>query len=200
MNSFGKSWLALAGFCIVASASYADNGGKQPVKNIMDMGTVPAKLDAKLQKAFPAPSRSEVQTAAAPGLTYLQVDYVVSTNYYMQYPTTLGYEGLSNSQSMTTGDHGGAQLWVVTDELGYGDNPVATWNGGQISLATNFATQTICVNWARTGYDIPCQAGQTVVGFRKYWDFSGYQSGIFTYQNQSTNSPFNTMFDSMSIK
>ncbi|MBI3286285.1 MAG: DUF4879 domain-containing protein [Burkholderiales bacterium] len=193
MNFFRKSLLALAVLCLVADASYAENGGKPPLKSIVDMGTVPAKLDAKLQKNFPPPSRDEVQTLAAPALTFLQVDYVYSQKWG-------SYEPVSGHQTSTVNDHGGSWLWIITDELGYGDNPVATWNGGQVSLAKNFVTQSICVNWARTGYDIPCQAGQTVVGFRKYWDFTGNESGVFTYQNQSTNSPWNTMFDSMSIK
>jgi hypothetical protein len=200
MNSFGKSLLALAGFCLVAGAAHADNRGKQPVKSSVSIGVPPAKMDAKHLRNLPAPSHDEVHTLAAPALSYLQVSFIYSTNYETQYPSTLGFEPVAGSQAITTGDHGGAELFVVTDELGYGNNPVATWNGGQVSLATNVGQDTICVNWARTGYDIPCKAGQTVVGWRKYWDFSGYQSGIFTYQNQSTNSPWNTMYDSMSIR
>lgn len=164
MNSFGKSLLALTGICLMTSAAHADNGGKQPVKSSVSIGAPPARMDAKYLRDLPAPSRDEIQTLAAPALTYLQVSFVYSTNYEAQYPSTDGFEPVAGVQSMTTGDHGGAELYVVTDEFGYGSNPVATWNGGQVSLSKNVAEDTICVNWARTGYDIPCKAGQTIVG------------------------------------
>lgn len=201
MKVFRNVSFALVSFCLLVSASFAGNGGNsQSVKRVVDIGAIPAKLEAKHLRDLPRPSADEIQTLAAPALSYLQIDFVYSDSYYAQYPGTYGWEGVSGSQYITLGDHGGAQMRVVTQELGYGNNPVATWNGGQVSASVNYKTDTICVNWARTGYDIPCLAGQTVVGFRKYWNFDGYQNGVFTYQNQSTNSPWNTMYDSMSIK
>jgi hypothetical protein len=65
--------------------------------------------------------------AAAPALTYLQVAYVGSSN--------IEWESVSGSQTSTTADHGGAELRIVTEELGYDSIPVATWNGGVVSSA-----------------------------------------------------------------
>jgi len=156
------------------------------------MGAPSAKLQAKQMRELPRPSTDVHPTAAAPALSYLQINYVGSSN--------AGWEGVSGSQSITVADHGGVILRIITEELGYGSTPVATWNGGVVPLSKNYQIDTIFVNWAGTGYDIPCLAGQTVVGFQKYWNFDGYQSGSFYYQNQSTNSPGNTMSDSMYVK
>lgn len=127
----------------------------------------------------------------APSLSYLEVSYVGSANVG-------GYESIAPSQLTTVYDHGGTWLRVVTDELGYGNNPVARFNGSILPSSANIQTQNIC--WTGSGYTLSCSAGQTIVGFRKYWKLDGYQGGNFSYQNTSTNSPWNTMSDSISIQ
>jgi hypothetical protein len=188
-----KKTVVFGSLLLLSGFSNADNSGRNvQEKIIVDMGAPSAKLQAKQMRELPRPTAEVHPMAPAPALTYLQVAYVGSSN--------IGWEGVSGFQTSTAADHGGTQLRIVTEELGYGSIPVATWNGGVVSSAKNYQTDTICVNWAGTGYDIPCLAGQTVVGFRKYWNFDGYQSGSFTYQNTSTNSPGNTMNDSMLVK
>jgi Domain of unknown function (DUF4879) len=130
-----------------------------------------------------------VTEAAAPRLSFLQIAFVGSSN--------IGWEGITALQSMTSNDHGGAQLRVVTEEIGYGNLPVARFNGSVLANSKNYFTETIC--WNGSVYVIPCSAGQTIVGYRKYWNLDGYQIGSFSYQNKSTNSPWNTMSDSISI-
>ena len=61
----------MAGFWLVAGASYADNGGKQPVKSFVEFNAIPGKLDAKHMRDLPAPVGDEVQALAAAGLSYL---------------------------------------------------------------------------------------------------------------------------------
>jgi len=138
-------------------------------------------------------SQGTVMTAsgAAPALSYLQVSYVGSSN--------IGWEAIAPNQGVTSYDHGGAQLRVVTDELGYGSIPFATMNGSQLPSSSNYYTQPICQD-AYGNYTLSCSAGQSIVGWRKYWSVDGYQSGLFYYQNMSTNSPWNTMSDSISIR
>lgn len=188
-----KKTVVFGSLILLSGFSYADSSGRNvPEKSLIDIGAPDAKLQAKQMRELPRPSAEAHPMAAAPALTYLQVAFVGSIN--------VGWEGVSNMQTATTFDHGGTYLRVVTDELGYGSIPVATWNGGVVSSAKNYQTETICVNWAGNGYNIPCLAGQTVIGFRKYWNFDGYQGGSFSYQNTSTNSPGNTMYDSMLVK
>lgn len=133
----------------------------------------------------------EAQLAPAPSLSYLQISYVGSSNYG-------GWETISSSQISTVYDHGGTQLRVITDEIGYGNIPVARINGGALPSTANYQTAYICQSGS--SYVTPCSSGQIIVGYRKYWKLDGYQSGIFAYQNTSTNSPWNTLSDSISIK
>ena len=66
-----------------------------------------------------------------------------------------------------------------------------------VPASANDLTQTIC--WKGSAYVLPCSAGQTVVGHRKYWNLDSKQNESFSYQNTSTNSPWKTMSDSISI-
>lgn len=132
---------------------------------------------------------ARVTQAAAPALSFLQIAFVGSSN--------IGWESITALQTMTSNDHGGVQVRVVTEEIGYGNLPVARFNGSVLPKSKNYLTETIC--WNGNTYVFPCSAGQTVVGFRKYWNLDGYQIGSFSYQNKSTNSPWNTMSDSISI-
>lgn len=128
--------------------------------------------------------------APAPGLSYLQITNVGSSN--------VGWELVSAMQTTTAFDHGGMQLRVVTDEIGYGNLPIARHNGAVLPSSANYATQQIC--WNGSTYIIPCSPGQTVAGWRRYWNLDAHQNGTFSYQNTSTNSPWNTLSDSLWIK
>jgi hypothetical protein len=116
-------------------------------------------------------------SAPAPQLTYLEAYAVISS----QHPT---YEYLSQYQYSTSSDHGGANLYIVTIEYGYGSNPIARLNGGTL---TQVQSQAIT------------NSSGTIIGWFRWWDASGYQNGQFTYQNTSINSPWNTMYDQVSI-
>ena len=63
--------------------------------------------------------------------------------------------------------------------------------------SANYQTTPVCVTGG--SYTWPCTAGQTVVGFLRYYNLDGNQSGLFKYQNTSTNSPWNTMSVQISI-
>jgi hypothetical protein len=114
----------------------------------------------------------------APKLTYLQVYAVISS----QHPT---YEYVGQNQFSTVYDHGGAEMYVVTAELGYGNNPIAQMNGARL---TQFRSQAIV------------DSSGTVIGWYRWWNSNGIQGGRFTYQNTSTNYPWNTMSDWLDIR
>lgn len=117
--------------------------------------------------------------SSAPPLTYLEVYAARSSNY----PT---YEYFTENQMSSVYDHGGAEMYIVTAELGYGYQGIAKMSGGTLPFVQN---QAIDLN------------GDNIIdGWFKWWNASGYQSGTFSYQNHSINSPWNTMSDSIYIK
>lgn len=152
-------------------------------------GNAPGQAEPK-QSIVPLPAGKSVSRGPAPGLTYLQISYVGSSN--------IGWEQTPDGLYTTVYDHGGTQLRVVTDELGYGNLMVARMNGSVLPSSAQYSNSTIC--WNGVSYVTPCSAGQTVAGWRRYWNLDGYQSGTFSYQNTSINSPFNTMSDWINIR
>ena len=153
-------------------------------------GNPPGSVEAPKAITLPGAPKGGVTRGPAPGLTYLQISYVGSSN--------IGWEQTPDGLYTTVYDHGGAQLRVVTDELGYGNLMVARMNGSVLPSSAQYSNSTIC--WNGYSYVTPCSAGQTVAGWRRYWNLDGYQSGTFSYQNTSTNSPFNTMSDWINIR
>ncbi|QTM99571.1 DUF4879 domain-containing protein [Sediminibacillus dalangtanensis] len=118
-------------------------------------------------------------TASAPPLTSLEVYAAISSNY----PE---YEYFSSNQLSSVQDHGGEELYIVTAELGYGFQRNAAFNGRQLSEIDR--------------ENIDLEGDSIVDGWFIWWDASGNENGLFTYENTSTNSPWNTMFDRMNIK
>lgn len=106
--------------------------------------SVPSSTDAAQMATVPVPSaanRSGAKAALAaagpaPALSSLQISNVGSSN--------VGWESITAAQTTTVYDHGGAQLRVVTDEFGYGNVPVARYNGSVLPASANYLTQTIC--------------------------------------------------------
>lgn len=120
--------------------------------------------------------------APAPPLSFLQV-YAVRSSNYLNFQE---YEYFSENQMSSLYDHGGSQMQIVTVELGYGQQGVAKMNNIQLSLIQS--------------RPIDLNGDYIVDGFFKWWNANGYQSGTFSYQNTSLNSPWNTMYDSIYIK
>ncbi len=135
--------------------------------------------------------------AAAPQLSRELVYAVGSTQYssssgnLWEYMTTIG-------QTSTVGDHGGAQLRVVVQEIGYGGSPTLRMNGVILAKTADYQDTSICI--VGSSYTFPCPAGYTVIGYMRYINLDGYQSGTFSYQNSSLNSPYTTLSTSINIK
>jgi len=115
---------------------------------------------------------ANVFAGPAPGISSFRVSHVGST---------LGgfWENIYSGQYLTARDHGGAELYVVTEQWGYDAYTVAKMNGVACSKAmTDFLYVT---------YPI-------VAGFRYYWNCSGQQQGQFTATAYSVNTytPWNT--------
>jgi hypothetical protein len=122
------------------------------------------------------------QAAAAPPLTYLEIKGVYSSKY----PNGgYGEQPIADSAFITTQDHGGAELYVLTQEMGYGQYRVAKMNGTQLVQDSEQAI---------------LGAGNIVTGYYRWWKASGYESGSFSYQSSSINYPWTTRSDSLTIK
>lgn len=138
-----------------------------------------------------APAQTGALRAPAPPLSRLAIYAVGSSNCNWEYMTTVG-------QFSTTCDHGGAQLRVAVQEIGYGGNAIAWMNSGQLANSKNYQNDSICV--VGTSYVFPCPVGGTVVGWMKYYNLDGSQNGIFKFQDTSINAPWNTMYTQISIQ
>lgn len=117
-----------------------------------------------------------VPQAAAPQLTRELVFAVGSSQYYSNKGTFWEYT-TQVGQSSTTADHGGQQLRVVVQEIGYGGTPTARMNGTILPQSANYQNTNICI--VSSQYVSPCPAGYTVVGYYHYFNLDGYQSGTF---------------------
>ena len=117
--------------------------------------------------------------ASAQPLSYLEAYAAVSS----QHPV---YEYFSASQLSSVYDHGGAELYIVTTELGHGHIRNAQFDG--VNLKEHMREY------------IDLNGDYIIDGWYIWWDASGHDSGRFTYQNTSTNFPSNTMFDAILIK
>ena len=136
-----------------------------------------AKMAQKYLNSINEDDTTVNEKAPAPPLTYLEVYAAISSNH----PT---YEYFSQGQYLSTQDHGGNELYIVTVEIGYGFSTIAKIAGAPL---TQIKEKTITNNGV-------------VIGFYRWWDASGFQGGQFTYQNRSVNAPHNTMSDWITIK
>jgi hypothetical protein len=131
-----------------------------------------------------------VNRAPAPGLTSARI-YAVGS-------TSCGWEYINgNGSGSTSCNHGGGELRVAIMEIGYGSNPIASMNGGQLPRSARYSSTGICVTG--TQYTWPCKAGQTIVGWLDEYNVDGYDSGQFKYQNTSTNAPYNTVYTQINV-
>ncbi|WP_197056541.1 MULTISPECIES: YolA family protein [Luteibacter] len=144
--------------------------------------------DNEMHVPIDAQSVVPVPRAPAPGLSSVRVLAVGSTACGWEYP---------DGKGTTTCNHGGGELRVAVMEIGYGSNPIASMNGGQLPRSAQYASTGICVTG--TQYTWPCTPGQTVVGWLNEYNVDGYESGLFKYQNTSTNAPHNTVYTQINI-
>ena len=115
-------------------------------------------------------------TKPAPPLTSVRVYSVTSTN--------CGTELIDKNAMATTCDHGGEQLRVAVEEIGYGNNhPVAWLDDNELPDSALYQTDTIC---QEGGKEVsPCDAGYSVTGWMLYYNLDGKQGGYFEFQDTS---------------
>lgn len=162
MHSFARLTAAI-GIMFVASGCIAEAGSDEEMEGEGDVAEAE-------------------QAASAPPLTYLEVKGVVSSNYWNG---GYGEQPISDGQLLTTYDHGGAEMYILTLEYGYGTTRIAQMGGANLQEA---------------GSQAVLGAGNIVIGWYRWWNASGHQGGQFTYQSTSVNSPWNTMSDWISIR
>ncbi|UPT56072.1 YolA family protein [Dickeya zeae] len=141
-------------------------------------------------KEAPRSSSSGPLRAPAPALSRVAIYAVGSSNCDWEY--------ITSGQFSTTCDHGGSLLRVAVVEMGYGSNPVAWMNSNLLPRSANYQTDTICNVGGQ--YTFPCPAGYTVVGWMRYYNLDGNESGQFQFQDTSTNAPRNTLSTQITIR
>jgi len=123
--------------------------------------------------------------AAASGITYFEVAGVGSSNVG-------GWESITQLQTVTALNHGGALLRVAVLQIGLG-NP----NNGTLGAlsVSRYRTDLLC------GSDLHlCLVGETIIGYLYYYAFDGQQSGFFTNSSNSVAVPFGFWQDSIFIQ
>ncbi|WP_116811990.1 YolA family protein [Steroidobacter cummioxidans] len=191
-----KGFFTLAGVLLASSTVSVVQAQKLEASVQPVITTFPVELTlggplAKVPAEGLTAAAKVVARAPAPPLTRELVYAVGSTQYGgWEYMTTIG-------QMSTVGDHGGAQLRVVVQEIGYGNNPLAWMAGSLLPLSANYQNDAICISG--NYYVSPCPVGGIVVGWYRYYNLDGWQDNLFQYQNTSTNSPYNTLSTSINI-
>lgn len=117
-----------------------------------------------------APEGKVTALGPAPNLSSVRVVGVCSDYLYQAYGFQC--EDVSGLYS-TIGDHGGAWMQVITDEMGY-----RSW--GQATLGGSVLQELGSVG-ITDGYS------NTIIGWRRWWKADGYQSGQFVYTASSIN-------------
>jgi len=146
-----------------------------------DIDIIYAERVNKFIKSLEASDEESDETVSIKGsaaaLTYLEVTGAISTN-------SGDIETFSDDQWWSEIDHGGAELYIRTKEIGIGFSPVARMDGNKLTQVYRYALTN---------------TNNVVIGYERWWDASGYEEGKFTYQNRSTNYG-NLMTDYMNIR
>ncbi|HLJ86176.1 MAG TPA: DUF4879 domain-containing protein [Candidatus Angelobacter sp.] len=136
-------------------------------------------------------TQGPIAFASAPALSVVVIAFVCSTDLGPAPAGQVLCEQINSGQVGTVNHQGGAQEFVVEQELGYGANPVATMNGVVLSSSL-LTTSNICQDFSGN-LTFNCQPGEVIVGFQHVYNTASFQNGRFTYQNTSINAPFNTL-------
>lgn len=151
--------------------------------SLLDMSLADSKLveDLKVMEQSEESVSGEAGVLGpAPPITYLQVRAAISSDYP-------DFDIFTDNQLISGENHGGAEVYVITYEVGYGSLSIAKMNNGpNLSLAK---IESVDLN-----------SDGIIDAFYYWWDASAYSSGTFTYQDTSANYPYNTMYDSIYIQ
>lgn len=165
--------------CLFFSSAFASAAELTPEKDfslelpkIQDLSNIMDNSHAKQT------DNNAVLRGSAPPLTDLFIYAAISSNYPQ-------YEYFSRNQLSSVQDHGGAELYIVTYERGYGKNRFARMNGDLLDMHQWL--------WFDDNGDYVND------GVYIWWDASGYPYGTFTYESTSSNYPYNRMSDSIYI-
>ncbi|MDR1063234.1 MAG: YolA family protein [Azoarcus sp.] len=129
--------------------------------------------------AFASVSVHAQTRGPAPALSSIRI-YAVGS-------PSCNWEIISTGAFSTTCNHGGGQIQVAVLEIGYGSTyPLVKMSGNTLPSSARYSRTPVC--GTASNYTFTCSAGQIVIGFLNEYNLgSSYQSGLFTYQNNSIN-------------
>lgn len=165
--------------CLFLSSGFASAAESTPEKGLsLELPKIQDLSNDMDNSQAKQTDNNAVLRGSAPPLTDLFIYAAESSNYPQ-------FEYFSRNQLSSVQDHGGALMYIVTYERGYGQNRFARMNGALLDMH----------DWL--WYD---DNGDNINdGVYIMWDASGYQNGTFTYESTSQNYPWNTMSDSIYI-
>lgn len=121
----------------------------------------------------------------ASGISYFEISGVISSQYPYQWESTA-------NKFSTTENHGGAETYVSTFQLGYGNISSVTFTSGTPTLyRTNLLCGTYTVHY--------CSVGETVIGWEYIYRLNNITSGQFNISAYSTAYPTGVWSDSLYI-
>jgi hypothetical protein len=158
-------------------ATRPDRTSSQGLMRLSELGT--DRLEgAQLQRDPRGP---------APPVSYFQIFAVASSN------SGLAWELVSAAQTITSIDHGGAQLDVAVYTFGFGQ--------GSINQAgfpgVHWATDLVCGSFATAHF---CNVGELGTGTIDYYSFDGIQGGGFSAFTFSINGPPGSWTDFITVR
>lgn len=133
---------------------------------------------------FPLTS-GDISQAPASGVSFFQILEVGSVQFG-------AWESVSNFQSTTAYDHGGAQIGVTVFQYGYGNG------GASLAGASPDITQSIPICGTATLHE--CTVGEDITGYLRVYYFNGPQYGSFSAFTNSVASPFGYWSDQIYIQ
>ena len=133
---------------------------------------------------------SAAMAQSAPPLTKVMITGVYSTD--------IGFtEAITQYQTATVYDHGGAQVRITVREIGYAKSVHTVKLNGTIVSNTVLSTTRLC--GTASAPTTTCNSGDIIIGYDKVFQIDGQSGGTFSVSSQNAFSPFNWITDTLNI-
>lgn len=126
---------------------------------------------------------------SVPPLTKVIITSVYSSNQ--------GAETISQYQTATVQDHGGAQVRITVREIGYAKSVHTVKLNGTIVSNTVISSTRLC--GTASAPTTTCNTGDIIIGFDKVFQIDGQSGGAFSVSAQNASTPFNWITDTLNI-
>ncbi|MBB3227538.1 hypothetical protein FHW69_002161 [Luteibacter sp. Sphag1AF] len=150
----------------------------------MKKATLPFSLFALCAALSPGPTQADqyvrmLDASGAPDVSGLYAERssastLTSAHVVAVHSAQGGNEVIPPGAWSTQQDHGGANMTIITEEIGYG-------RFEQASLLSNPLREVRREPLCDYGAPAPCNGRGTIVGYRRHWNASGFEGGNFQF-------------------